>query len=351
MAEVVPSRTRVLLIGAGRRARQVILPAIHASSDRVELVGVCTRSERELELLGGRFRTTTKLLDDVDLSAIDAVVVAVGLAEVPGLLDELARRAAPGLTLMLDTPGLAAKDLGAEKLFARFASVLASEDNYALPLFVLARRLVDEGAIGPLRRVFLMHSGYRHHALAALKQLTGAAHPKRVRVARWSASAADVRVRLPGDVRALIVEPRRYGSGRTMIVGEKGFIADYPIEHPKAIEVGYRTEEGRYLGLSVDGEPAPDTDLDRAFAAGLDNAPLEDPSLMNQMKIRGFMELLDGLGDPRSRFRYPALDAIADDLTLRFAERLPFAMPGQPSLVRSAARLAAPFVRSGGDEG
>ena len=348
---MVPSRTRIVLVGAGRRARQTILPAIHACSDRVELVGVCTRSERELELLGGRFRTTTTSLEDIDLASVQTVVVAVGLSNVPHVVDLLARRGAPGLTLMLDTPGLAPSDLRAAKLFPSFANVLASEDNYALPLFVLARRLLDEGAIGGLRHAHLAHSGYRHHAIAALKQLTGAAHPTRVAVHRWSSFSAELRIRFPGGVRATIVEPRRYGSGRTMIVGDGGFIVDYAIDHPKAIQVGYRTEGPRYLGLSVDGEPVEETELDRAFVSRLSDVPLEDPSLMNQMKIRGFMELLGGLGDPGSRFRYPALDAIADDLTVRFAERMPFATPGRPSLVRTAGRLAAPFVRSSGDEG
>lgn len=345
------SRTRVLLVGAGRRARQTILPAIWACDERVDLVGVCARSAREIELLGGRFRTTTTTLPNVDLSGVDVVVVAIGTRSVPGLLRELAGRSeAASLTLMLDTPGLAAADLGAASLFDRFASVLASEDNYALPLFVLARRLVDEGAIGALRRVYLVHSGYRHHAIAALKQLTGAQHPTSVAIDRWTGFASDIRIRFPGDVRALIVEPRRYGSGRTMIVGERAFVTDYPVEHPKAIQVGYRMEDGTFRGLTVDGEPAPASDLDAAFAARLGGAPLEDPTLMGQMKIRGLMELLCGAHDPRSRFRYPVHDAIADDLSIRFAERLPFAVTGRPAVVRSAARLTARFVRSGGDE-
>ena len=137
-----------------------------------------------------------------------------------------------------------------------------------------------------------------------------------------------------------------------MIVGSDGFITDYPMRRArKPPSIGYRVEEGRYLGLSVDGEPLAATALDDAFASGLDGAPLEDPSVMGQMKIRGFMELLAALPDTTSRFRYPIQDAIADDLVIRFAERLPFAVPGGPRLLRSAAHLAAPFIRPGGDEG
>jgi predicted dehydrogenase len=239
-------------------------------------------------------------------------------------------------------------DLGAAKRFARFRAVLASEDNFALPLFVLARRLVDDGAVGRLRRVYLFHSGYRHHALAALRRLTGA-RPRRVSVDRSSRWSADVHVTFPSGIRATIVEPRRYEIGRTMIVGDAGFLADYPIDHRHATRIGYATVDGRFRGLTLDEDPLPPTELDEAFRAGLEGATLEDDSLMNQMKIRGAMELLVGLGDPGSRERYPAADAIEDNLAMHVAERIRLA-PARGSLLRPAARAAASFVRSGGEE-
>jgi predicted dehydrogenase len=344
-------RTRIVVIGAGRRARQTLLPAIHSSSEWVDLVAVCTRTAREIELLGGRLRAVTRPLKDIDLAEVDAAVIAVPLPQVPEVLAELDEHPARKPTLMLDTPGLAPGDLGAARRFPRFPAVLASEDNFALPLFVQARLLLDEGRIGRLLRVYMLHSGYRHHAIAALKQLTGSRHPRRVSVHRWNRWCSDVRMTFPGGIHASIVEPRRYEIGRTMIVGSNGFITDYPIDHPKATCIEYRVVDGRYLGLTVDGEPVGATALDDAFASRLDGAPLEDPSVMSQMKIRGFMELLAALPETTSRFRYPIQDAIADDLAIRFAERLPFAVPGGPRFLRSAARLTAPFIRPGGDEG
>ena len=312
--------------------------------------GVHANSAR-VELLGGRLKTVTQPLKDIDLADVDAAVIAVPLPQVPQVLAELDAYPAPRPTLMLDTPGLAPGDLSAARHFPRFPAVLASEDNFALPLYVEARRLLDEGRIGWLRRIHMLHSGYRHHAIAALKQLTGSRHPKRVSVHRWNRWCSDVRMTFPGGVHASIVEPRRYEIGRTMIVGSEGFITDYSIDHPKVTCIGYRVEDGRYLGLTVDGEPVGATALDDALASGLGGTPLEDPSTMSQMKIRGFMDLLAALPDTTSRFRYPIQDSIADDLVIRFAERLPFAVPGGPSLLRAAARLTAPFIRPGGDEG
>ncbi len=347
MAKPEPRHTRVVLVGAGRRARDTILPAIHACAPHVEVTAVCARSVREIELLGGRVRTTTSLLPETDVSNTDAVVVSVGAESVEAVLGELAAREEAGtLTLMLDTPVLEPAHLRAAATFPRFRAVLASEDTYCLPLYVLVRRLVDEGRIGRLRRVYLFHSGYRHHALAGLKRLTGV-RPRRVSVDRANRWCADVHVTFPGGVRAQIVEPRRYEIGRAMIVGETGFVADYPVEHPRAVRVGYRTVKGRFRGLTVDDEPVP-SPLDEAYSSALDGVPLEDDSLMNQMKIRGAMDLLRGLGDPGSPDRYPAVEAIEDNLAMHFAERLRVA-PARGSMLRSAGRLAAPFVRGGGE--
>jgi hypothetical protein len=340
--------TRIVLVGAGERARATIIPAIHASGPRLELVAVCARSERTIDLLGGRFRAPTSLLADVDLTGVDAVVVSVGTKSVPAVLGQLADRGGTGSTLMLDTPVLDPSNLRAARLFERFRAVLASEDNYSLPLYVLTRRLLDEGRVGRLQRAYLFHSGYRHHALAALGRLTGT-RARRVSVERSNRWCAEVHVSFPGGVRALVLEPRRYEAGRTMIVGESGFVADYPIDHRKGVRIGYRTGGDRFRGLTVDDEPVPPTELDDAFSSSLDGAPLEDPSLMNQMKIRGLMELLAGLGDPRSAERYPAVDAIEDNLTMHFAERLRVA-PARGALLRTAGRVAAPFARSGGEE-
>jgi predicted dehydrogenase len=338
-----PRRTRIALVGVGRRARETLVPAIHAVASRIDLVAVCARSERPVELLGGRFHATAIRLADVDLGGLDAVVVAVGTRSVPRVLDELASRGGAGLTLMVDTPVLDPADLAATKGLGRFRAVLASEDNFALPLFALARRLVDEDRVGRLRKVYLFHSGYRHHALAALRRLTGA-RPRSVSVDRASRWSADVHVSFSGGVRATIVEPRRYEIGRTLVVGEAGFLADYPLDHPRAIHVGYRTDAGRFRGLTVDDEPVPTTALDEAFDAALGDAPLEDDSLMSQMKIRGAMELLVGLGDPTSRERYPAADAIEDNLAMHVAERIRLA-PARGPLLRPAARAAASFTR------
>jgi predicted dehydrogenase len=330
----------------GRRARETLIPAIHATASHIDLVAVCARSERPVELLGGRFRAKTILLPDLDPADLDAVVVAVGTRSVPDVLDTLAERGGAHLTVMVDTPVLDPVHVGAARGFHRFRAVLASEDNFALPLFVLARGLVDAGRLGRLRRAYLFHSGYRHHALAALRRLVGS-RPRRVFVDRSSRWSAEVHVTFAGGVRATIIEPRRYEVGRTLLVGDAGLLTDYAIEHPRAIHIGYRTVEGRFVGLTVNDEPVPPTGIDEAFTSALKDAPLEDASLMGQMKIRGAMDLLVGIGDPTSAERYPAAYAIDDNLAMHVAERIRFA-PARGPLLRPAARVASSLTRSTG---
>ena len=235
------------------------------------------------------------------------------------------------------------------RLFARFPAVLASEDNAALPFFLLARDLLEEGRIGRLRRVHLQHSGYRHHAIAAIKRLTGARSPRTISIERWNRWCSEIRLSFPGGVRAVIQEPRRYGSGRTMIIGSEG---SSPITRSiTRTRSSWLPRGSRAIpGLTVDGDTVAPTALDDALVAGLAEHPLDDPSLMNQMKIRGFMELLASAADGASGTRYPIEEAIADDLAIRFAERLPIRVPGNPRLLRSAARASARFMRRGGDE-
>jgi hypothetical protein len=316
------SKTRVLLVGAGRRAQATILPAIHCMRPWVELMGVHTRTAREMELLGGRLRIATRNeLAKADLSSLDAIIVSVGIRQVPEILRTLESLDTRHLTLMLDTPILHHRDLHAMRHFSQYQEVLACEDAFALPPYVLARHLIQRGDIGRLRYVHLFHSGYRFHALASLRQLTGGSHPHSIRFKRWNPWCGSVTIRFPGRVKATIIEPRHYGTGKLLIVGEAGFIADYPIEHPKATQIQYRMEDGRYSGLALGGKVLPQSELDSAFVEGLSGSDLADDSLMNMLKIRGFMDLLAALGNERVPFRYPATVSIYDSISLRIAQR------------------------------
>jgi predicted dehydrogenase len=344
------SKIRVLLVGVGRRAQKTLLPALHCMRPWIELVAVHARTSRDVSLLDGRISLTTRDdLGTIDASALDAIIVAVRQRQVPAALKALEGIDTSRITLMLDTPVLHHKDLGGTRHFSEYKEVLASEDSFALPPYVLARNLVEDGLIGQLRHIYLFHSGMRFHALASLQQLTGAMHTTSIRIQKWNPWCARLTFRFPGGARATVIEPRRYESGRIMIVGDGGFLVDYPMDHPNAKQIGYRTSNGLYVGLTVDGEQVPQSDLDLAFVEGLSGADLVDPSLMNMLKIRGCMEMLAALGDPAAEFRYPAFRSIHDNISIRVADRLRFLkdvrLGERTTLFGQALRLRARVAR------
>jgi predicted dehydrogenase len=341
---------RVLVIGAGRRATETILPALYCLQGSFEIVEVVARRERELSLLGGRLTLRVRAtVEPRNVAAADTIIVAVPIREVPGVIRQLAAIGARHATLMLDTPVLHHRDLGATRHFEAFAEVLASEDAVALPPFVLARRLIDEGAIGRLRHVYLFHGGYRYHALASLRYLTGRKRPTRLRVTRWNRTSATWTARFPGGIAATVIEPLRHDAGRVLIVGDGGTIADYPLGQ-KAIEVRYLWRDGAYEGLAVGPDPVERSELDRMFVERLPAGDLADPSLNAQLKVRGFMELLASLEVGSSPFRYGALDALQDSLSIRLAERLRYLpdprVGGGRTLLGQGIRTAAAVRRS-----
>jgi predicted dehydrogenase len=311
---------RVLVVGAGRRATETILPALLCLSESFEILGVSARHERDLTVLGARVRVREGIAPP-DVRSADTILVAVPTRAVPGVIRRLLDLGAGHATLMLDTPVLHPRDLGASRTFRHFKEVLASEESVALPPIALARRLIDDGTIGRLRHISLFHGGYRYHALASLRHLAGGWRPSSIRVTRWNARAARWDVRFPGGATATVLEPLRHDSGRMLIAGDRGTIADYPLDG-KAAQIGYRWRDETFEGLTLDAAPVATDELDELFTEHVTAAELPDPSLNGQLKIRGFMETLMALDRPGSPFRYPAPEALQDSLSLRLAERL-----------------------------
>lgn len=312
---------KVLVVGAGKRVEGAILPALLAFGGAIELAGIWARSSRKVSFYDGEVTVQTEAGPDAfDFSAIDTVIVAVTRTEVPSVLRRLGAFDTSRIALMLDTPVIDAKDVGAMRMLRRFRRVVCTEDSIALPPIVTAKRLIDEGAIGRVRSINLFHSGWRNHGLASLRFLTGMACPRRITVRRWNPKWSETRVRL-GTVRASIVQPHIHGNGRVLVVGEHGAIVDYHAGRSDAHEIGYVVENGVLRGVTVRGEIV-ENERDRMFFDNLPRRGVPEPTLDNQFKIRGVMDLIAGVHDG-SGPAYEPWDAIVDHQSMRLAERLP----------------------------
>lgn len=328
----------VLVIGAGRRVCGAVLPALWCLRDRFRVAAVWSRRVRELARGGGQGPlTTVDSLDRVDVAALDLIVAAPTLGQVPRVLAQLVARGAGRAVLLLDTPVLPPTGLWAWGYFRHFERVLVSEDTIALPPFLLARRLIEAGAIGRLERIFFFHNGYKHHALAGLKLLVGGSPIRRIVGRRFEGKQRQKQIMFDGGVSATMYEPRDYTIGKFLLRGDRGVIADYDHDAGGATvtRIGYRVEGGIYRGLTLDGAPVPPAELDQAYLERI-GADLPDPSPMTTMKIRGLMDLLVAAHQPHAPLHYDPAEAVSDYLAIKIVDRTGY-LPAPRVLGRAAS--------------
>jgi len=309
--------TDVVVIGAGKRVKGAILPALWCLRERFRLAAVCSRSSAELLYGPDLVHTTT----DWERVRFDGalIIVAVTLEQVPAVL---ARIDAPNAILLVDTPVFPLRRMVAARRFSAFKRVLVSEDNVALPPLLLARSLIASGELGALRRIFFFHNGYKFHALAGLRVLTGGAALRSI-VNRKFHGLRQKTISLVGGVTAVMYEPRDYAVGKFMIECEGGTIADYDHADPPRHRIGYELDGPRYRGLTLDGTSVPAEPLDVAYRQ-LDGIEVFGAP-MNTMKLRGLMDVITGAVEPTSPFHYQPSQAIADALAIKLADRVGYA--------------------------
>lgn len=164
---------RVGFVGAGRRVREIYLPALTALRREFEVVGFASRhgaSAREFAVATG----TTAYVGAAELATaanVDLIVVAVGAQANAGVAIEAI---ATGRAVLLETPiGLTPADgHRVVRAAARSASPIGiAEQKAFLPWEVFKRQLIASGALG---RVVVVENDYRstdYHAMAQLRMM------------------------------------------------------------------------------------------------------------------------------------------------------------------------------------
>jgi predicted dehydrogenase len=336
-------KKRVLVLGASKRVQGAILPALWCLGEGIEIAGVLARSVRPLSLFGDRLRISTlDSLEAIDFRGIDLVMLAVSQRAVAGVLADLSRFPVDRVVLMLDTPVLPLRRIDALRHLRRFRRALVSEDTIALPPFVLARRLIEEGRIGRLKTIHFFHNGYKHHALASLRFLSGGATIRRIASRRYPKGRTVKEIRFGNGTEAVLFEPRDYEDCKFLIEGERGAIADFDFRPEVSrvagaradfnaqtgtlgpgggslFRIGYRIEDGVYKGLTLDGDPLPTDALDEAYARRI---PPDVPglSVMKGMKIRGLMSLVEAAAEESSPLHYSVWNGLRDSVEVKWSD-------------------------------
>jgi len=331
---------RILVVGAGGRVTDAVLPAIAAAGDALELAGLFARKPRAL--VAAERSYDVRSLDTLtaeEVAAADIVYVVVAKPAVGRVLRSLRRFDVTRLHLVLETPVVLFKHLHEFGQVRAFGQVSVAEDMAHLPWLSLVRRATaSAGLLGPLQSVELDRSGYAYHGVALAKALAG---DLRVRAgATQRGASGEVRtLRMGSGVSVRWINPRDYASGSIRLTGTRGAATD------RVGGVGYAltpiVRQDRCVGVALG-------DLEVEFEeheVGLMHERGAGASLtarMQDMKRVGLQRLLREVA--AGRVAYPALDGLDDMVVDYHLERLGRYVPNPLTSARGSARPALDFV-------
>lgn len=313
---------RIAIIGSGRRVQETVLPAIEACGTSAKLVDIYSRTRKDVRLSDGRTATTRTDLEDFDFDGIDVLIVAVTTKAVREVLELLKKKGGRQVTvLIVDTPPLRFSELWRKRLFSGYRSVGVGEDWARLSPVVAARRVISEGRIGELRSILMFHSGYRYHALAVLKVLSGVRSIKSIRFRRFSRNCGDWDVRLGRNIIGRVIEPRDYANGRLLIVGSTGVISDYSFGHCEnnSYYIEYPAAIGWYQPVKIGGHILARDEIDDNMRT-FHNRPLANSTRINLLKIGAYARILADTSLGKEAVAYPLGDGIYDYFAATIAE-------------------------------
>lgn len=310
------NRKKILIIGSGNRVQNTILPAMFHLRKKYQLVGICSRSEKILVLPNGVPIQTIIDLSVIEFRSVELIIVAITTKNIPEVLEKLSKHQIGHVILFLDTPVFHLRHLWAMKYLSLFKNVFISEDYISLPNYTVVKDIIRAGKIGQLRHIYLFHSGYRHHALAILKGLTSSTYISHISSKRINDEVLENTIVLAHGIKATVFEPRDYGVGRFLIVGEAGCISDYSLNAKDTININYIFKNGNYFGLEVCKDQKREYILKSCLKPRI-MSRVADQSLMNCLKIEGLIRLYKNIFEKDSTFEYSVVDGLYDNIAFR----------------------------------
>lgn len=325
---------RILVVGAGGRVTDAVLPVLARSGGRFELGGVFGRRAREVDAQGARHRVRplAELTAD-EVAAASVVYVVVAKPAVGSVLAQLARFDVAHIDLLLETPVVLFKHLHHARRTRPFKSASVAEDISALPWLELVRRLTKpDGELGPPRRAELDRSGYAYHGVALAKALLGDDHV--VGGTRRRQGSQELRtLRFAGGGEAHWTSPRDYTVGAVTLQCARGVLSDRPgagIVPLEPVLAG-----GRQVAVRLGALRREFDDDEAALCTEFPgNASLT--ARMQDMKRIGLLRLFRGVHEGRGA--YPLVSGLDDMLIDYHLEKLGRYVANPLTSARGAAR-------------
>jgi len=274
-----------LVIGAGRRVREDVIPAIEKLRTG-HVSGVCATSRRAVFGL-------EQVYDAAPLSALSAqslqnsryIYVAVPPGNLASVLRQITQFDCSKKILIVDTPALETSDLSS--LYGQFEQVAVAEDCAYLPWIPLLASKTD-----PIKRVEFQQSGFAYHAVALAKAVV-ANGSERPGIVRSSSGKRRVTADFSNGSSMVILGERAYRKGRLRFHTAAGsIIGSHP--HPDAEIMTPVVENGRCIGFQRGLDQILLTD-DESQLGGAFSADDNIVTRMLDIKRVGLLRLLQDL--------------------------------------------------------
>jgi len=206
-AAAQPHGAGVLIIGAGRRVSEDVVPAVESLAPSAHIKGIYATKRNVV--FGPTAAHEVLPLNELSEEAIKSsrlVYVAVPPQKLQSVLAKFLDHNCEHLSLVVETPAVDAKAV--RGAYAHFGKVVVAEDSAYLPWLDL---LTDENKV---IRADFDRSGYRYHATAIARALAGDSGQERPRIASTRGKKNDIEVRFDSGLAVRIRGPRDYDNGR-----------------------------------------------------------------------------------------------------------------------------------------
>ncbi|KQY22546.1 GMC oxidoreductase [Rhizobium sp. Root482] len=279
--------TGFIIIGAGRRVREDVLPALERLIGRAYVSGIYATSKSAVVGLDDVYDVEPiSSLNAEALAPSQFIYVAVPPKKLASILSRLTEFDCSDKTLVVDTPTLRNKELDA--LYSRFLKVAVAEDSAYLPWIKL---LTNKYA--PIERVEFDRSAYAYHAVALAKTIlaNGGARPV---VKKTAGSKRTKTFHFDNGRTSKLIGPRDYKSGAMRFLASDGTIIDTKPRSDSDVVICPRVEEFRCIGFQQGANfialSPQETDLAGSFSP-------EDTIVSRMLDIKrvGLMRLLSDL--------------------------------------------------------